>query len=158
MRRILVVAIVLAVACKNKDETPKVQVVEDPGILKAAEEVLNGPVEPVSAKDKAATDPTPILGEWNIKHLQSKINGKLGEISEPIMPGSWVFARDGVFKKTGGNELEGAYVFTGGRLVVSAIGPALDYEIKKLTKTELVVVQRIGGVDIENTTMLERKK
>src|SRR5262245_58309433 len=109
MRR-LVVVLLLVVACKNRNEAPKVQVVDDPEIGKAVEQVLGSPPEAVSAKDKAAaTDPTPILGEWNIKHMQSKINGKLGELSELIMPGSWVFTADGSFKKLGGNELSGTY-------------------------------------------------
>jgi hypothetical protein len=74
------------------------------------------------------------------------------------MPGSWVFGAGGKWNKTGGNELEGTYVFTGDHVVVSALGPALDYEIKKLTKTEMVLVTRIEGANIENTTTFDRKK
>lgn len=104
----------------------------------------------------AAKDPGLVVGEWKIRNLQSSINGKLSEPEEPLMPGSWVLAADGSFTKTGGNELKGTFVFTGDHLVVSAIGPALDYEIKKLTKTEMVLVTRIDGANIENTTTFDR--
>jgi hypothetical protein len=69
-----------------------------------------------------------------------------GAVDEPIVPGSWMLTANGKFKKLGGNELEGTYVFTGDHLVVSALGPALDYEIKK------------RSVDITNETRFDRKK
>lgn len=122
-----------------------------------SEKAKPAPVATASAKDRAAAvDPGPVLGEWKIRTLQSSIDGKLSEPEGPIVPGSWVLARDGSFTKTGGNELKGTFVFTGDHLVVSAIGPALDYEIKKLTKTEMVLVTRIQGVNIENTTTFDR--
>lgn len=133
------------------------RLVTDPAIVKQVESVMNSPAEPATAKDLAAAkDPGAVLGEWKIRTLQSSIDGKLGEPEEPLVPGSWVLARDGSFTKTGGNELKGTFVFTGDHLVVSAIGPALDYEIKKLTKTEMVLVTRIQGVNIENTTTFDR--
>ncbi len=109
-----------------------------------------------AARAPAATDPGPILGEWKIRNMQSSINGKLSEPEEPLVPGSWVLARDGSFTKTGGNELKGTYVFTGDHLAISAIGPTLSYEIKKLTKTEMVVMTRIEGANNENTTTFDR--
>ena len=119
---------------------------------------MKSPVEPVgSAARAAAKDPTPIVGEWKIRNMQGKINGKLGAMDEPIVPGSWVLGRDGSYKKTGGNELTGTFVFTGTRLVVSALGAPLDYEIKKLTPKEMVLSTRIEGVDIENTTWFEKR-
>ena len=51
-----------------------------------------------------------------------------------------------------------ANVFTGDHLVISALGPAIDYEIKVLTKTEMVLVSRIEGVDIATETRFDRKK
>jgi hypothetical protein len=111
---------------------------------------------PAPTPPAAATDPEAVLGEWKIRTLQSSIKGKVSEPEEPIVPGSWILARDGSFTKTGGNELKGTYVFTGDHLIVRAIGPALDYEIEKLTKTEMVLMTRIEGANIENTTTFDR--
>ena len=166
MRWILAVLLVTA-ACKKSEPVPvddpvpapHARVVTDPELGKTVENVLNSPPEPVSAKTAAAAkDPAPVLGEWTIRNMQSTINGKVGAVDEPIVPGSWVLTADGKYKKLGGNELEGTYVFTGDHLVISALGPALDYEIKKLTKAEMILVQRIEGVDIANETRFDRKK
>jgi len=149
MRWILAVLLVTA-ACKKSEPVPvddpvpapHARVVTDPELGKTVENVLNSPPEPVSAKTAAAAkDPAPVLGEWTIRNMQSTINGKVGAVDEPIVPGS-----------------EGTYVFTGDHLVISALGPALDYEIKKLTKAEMILVQRIEGVDIANETRFDRKK
>ncbi len=150
----------IVVACKDEapQPVPDPRVLDDPEIRKAVDEVLNSPAQPVgSAARAAAKDPTPVVGEWKIRNMQSKINGKLGALDEPIVPGSWVLGRDGSYKKTGGNELTGTFVFTGTRLVISALGEPLDYEVKKLTPKEMVLVHRIDGVDIENTTMFDKK-
>ena len=155
------VACLVFAACKDDPKPVPVtppRLVTDPAITKAVEDVMKSPVEPVgSAARAAAKDPTPIVGEWKIRNMQGKINGKLGAMDEPIVPGSWVLGRDGSYKKTGGNELTGTFVFTGTRLVVSALGAPLDYEIKKLTPKEMVLSTRIEGVDIENTTWFEKR-
>jgi len=129
-----IVCAVLLIGCETSEKAPK----------------------PAPSERAAAVDPGPILGEWKIRNMQSSINGKLSEPEEPIVPGSWVLARDGSFTKTGGNELKGTFVFTGDHLAISAIGPTLNYEIKKLTKTELVVMTRIEGTSMENTTTFDR--
>lgn len=145
-------------ACKDEGPQPDPRVLEDPEIKKAVDELLNSPAQPVgSAARAAAKDPSPVVGEWKIRNMQGKINGKLGVLDEPIVPGSWVLGRDGSYKKTGGNELTGTFVFTGTRLVISALGAPLEYEIKKLTPKEMILVTRIEGVDIENTTWFEKK-
>lgn len=160
MGRDLIVACLLVAACKQEPEEkiPDPRILDDPEIKKAIDEVMNSPAQPVgSAARAAAKDPTPVVGEWKIRNMQGSINGKLGALDEPIVPGSWVLGRDGSYKKTGGNELTGTFVFTGTRLVISALGEPLDYEIKKLTPKEMILVHRIEGAGIENTTMFDKK-
>ena len=158
MRWLLLVALV---ACINdRAASPAPQVVNDPKLAQAVNDVVDGPVEPVPEKARTAAieSRAPILGEWTIRTLQSTIDGKASEPSPPIVPGSWVLGRDGSFKKLGGNEVEGTYVYTGTRLVVTALGPALEYEVAKLTPTEMVLIQRIEGTEIANTTTFDRKR
>jgi len=160
MGRLTVCVLLVTLGCERKAEpskpapAPADEVARD--IVKAVDELANTPPEPIPAAVKqAAVAPTALLGTWKIKHLVYIKDGKPGAPESPIVEGTWTFADAGRFVKQGGNDLEGTYVLTPDRLTISALGPALEYTVDKVTQSELVVTQMILP-DMGTTTVLER--
>jgi hypothetical protein len=127
-------------------------------IVKGAEDILSQPAEPITERDKqAAVAPTALVGTWRIKHLIYIKDGAPGKPDEPLMDGTWIFDASGHFQKRGGNEVDGTFVLTKTALVVSGLGPTLEYSVDKLTATELVVTQMIMP-GMGTSVVLERVK
>lgn len=128
-------------------------------VQRTVEDLMAKPPEAIPAAVTAqAVDPAKLLGTWSILHIIYKEDGAAKPPTPPIMPGTWSFTKDGGFHKGGGNELDGTYVLTAGTLVISALGPALDYRVDSLTATELVVTvsNPIGKKLFETTTVPRR--
>jgi hypothetical protein len=175
VNRLALLAWLSLAACNRSSEPEKVIVVASPpatpaprapvddqrlanDIAQTAKDVYAMPPEPIADRDKAAAiAPTALVGTWHIKHIIYINDGKRGAPTLPIVDGSWVFTSDGKFEKLGGNELEGAFVLTKDKLVVSALGPALDYTIDKLTAKDLVVTMMIMP-GMGTSTVLEKVK
>ena len=163
MIRPVLCGLLVFAACRSSDPEParetgrgqvETRAVKD--IAQTAQDLLAKPPEPIAANDKrAAIAPTALVGTWRIKHLLYIKDGKPGKPEQPLMDGSWSFEAGGVFHKRGGNELEGTFVLTKDKLVISALGPALEYSVDKLTATELVVTSMIMP-GMGTTTVLER--
>ena len=111
-----------------------------------------------SAADKAAAvDASRLVGEWQIQHLIHRTDGKVSQ-SEPLMPTRWTIGPDGTFTVNGGMSMNLRYIYTGDKLIVTGLGPKMEYTIDKLTDTTLQTTNKItaGNTHIENTTVLQK--
>lgn len=162
----LIALLLIATACGRADKAPHEQpataaplppkVAKD--VVEAVDDLTNKPPEPIAEKDRAAAiDPKALVGTWKIKQLIATISHKARPPEEPIVPGTWEFKADGVWQKRGGNDLDGKFALTPKGLVIEALGPVLEYQVDKLTETELVVTTVIMD-GMSNTTVLERIK
>lgn len=157
-----------AVACK---ENPRPVRVDPPKaakklddktakeISKTVGQLLEAEPEKLSDADrKAAADASKLHGEWQIRHTIMRTNGKSSGPSKPLVPTRWSFDEKGRLKVVGGMKIDGAYVYTGEKLIITGLGPKQTYTVDALSETELKVTARIeaGSVLIENTTVLER--
>ena len=182
MRTLLLVAFVLTACTKNESPPPPTPTKpvapsasiaapapvvlrsDDPmarDIARAVDDLAARPDVPIPADVAAkAVDPTKLVGTWSILEMIPRHNGVLGTPEPPIVPGAWVFTADGHWQKTGGNEIAGTFALTSSSLVISALGMPLDYEVVKLTPTELEVRQTnvYGTERFETTTRLARTK
>lgn len=155
--------IVLLVACGTADKAPEREIAPLPpsvakDVARTLDDLTSKPPQPISKERRAeAVDPKAILGTWHLRTLIATIDYKARPPSEPIVPGTWTFSADGKWKLSGGNDIEGKFVLTPDKLVIEALGPALEYHVDKLTATELVVTTTIMP-GMTNTTKLERAK
>ena len=135
----------------------------DPEIAKDVNQALHtiaaSKPEKASAEDLAAAkDPAKLLGKWQIVHTIHSTNGKAGPPTPPLAPTAWNIEKDGRITLQGGMKMEMRYVYTGDRLIITGLGPKLDYKVVKLTKDRLEIQSRIeaGTTVIENTTVFMR--
>lgn len=138
-------------------------VAADPRIADDVNQALNtlatAEPEKASAEDLAAAkDPVKLLGKWQIVHTIHSTNGKTGPPTPPLARTIWNIEKDGRISVLGGMKMEMRYVYTGERLIITGLGPKLDYKVVKLTDDRLEIQSRIeaGTTVIENTTVLKR--
>lgn len=181
MRPLLLAALVAAACSRNESPppptpskpvpaaapaapSPVVLRADDPmakDIARAVDDLATRPDVPIPADVAArAIDPKALIGTWELVDTVSRHNGVLGTPEPPIVPGAWVFTADGQWRKTGGNEVTGTFALTTTHLVISALGMPLEYEIVKLTPTDLEARQTnvYGTETFENTTHLRRAR
>jgi len=130
-------------------------------IREAWKQLQTAPAGTLSPETKAlARDAKVLEGVWSIRHTLARTNGKGGPPSEPLVPATWEFKKDGTLLVRGGTAIEAHYTYTGERLLVSGFGPVQDYHVDRLTDTELQVTWTLdaASLKIENTTMLERAR
>jgi len=162
---IVALAIALSLASCNKEEARPAPApsetpvrVTDKEITSAAEKLLKGPAEPATAADKAQrVDAAKFYGKWNIVHTVMLTNGEGGP-TKPIMPTTWTFNKDGGLAIEGGMSISMKYIYTGDKLIMTGMGPKQEYDVVRLTDSELEVraVISAGATRIENTTLLRR--
>jgi hypothetical protein len=148
----------VAVAPGNTVEPVPADVAKE--VVQAVNTLTTTPPEPLSAAQQAAAkDPGKLVGRWNILKTIAVTNGTASEPSEPLMPTAWVITADGHLQVDGGMQISATYVYTGDKLVISGMGPVLEYRVTKLTDTDLEVVDHMDvseSLVFDNTTVFRR--
>ncbi len=112
-------------------------------INSALKQLQNTPSEQPSDAERAkAVDPGKLIGKWEILHSIYTNNGEASPPSKPLGVGIWESFEDGRLSIRAGMDIAGRYVYTGERLIVSGMGPKIDYRVKTLSSSRLEVVSR----------------